>query len=66
MTNVLKELTAFAEKQAEKRKVDKQIFIWAVLCFCDFVRKKGYQITYIGGKHGKQSETVHGPRDTPS
>jgi len=60
MTNVLKQLTEFAEQQAERRHVDKQIFIWAVLCFCDFIRKNGYQLTYIGGKNEKQSETIHG------
>lgn len=54
MHNILKELTIFAEKQAEKRGVDKQIFIWAVICFCDFIRKNGYMITYSGKHNAKQ------------
>jgi len=54
MPNILKKLTIFAEKQAERRKVDKQIFIWAVICFCDFIRKNGYKIVYVGRKNEKQ------------
>lgn len=55
MANILKELAQFAERQAERRCIDKQIFVWAVICFCDFIRKKGYKLVYIGKNHGKQS-----------
>lgn len=50
MSNVLKKLTEFASEQAERRGVDKQVFVWAVLCFCDFIRKQGYTIVYTGKK----------------
>jgi hypothetical protein len=56
MSNILKELTVFADKEAERRGVNKQIFIWAVICFCDFVRKKGYTIVYTGTNDDKQTE----------
>ena len=55
MTNILKKLTEFAEKQAERRNVDKQVFVWAVICFCDFIRKNDYEIIYKGKQHDKQN-----------
>lgn len=55
MANILKELTQFAEEQADKRCIDKQVFVWAVICFCDFIRKHGYKLVYIGKKNAKQN-----------
>jgi len=46
MSNILKELAKFAEEQAERRCVDKQIFVWSVICFCDFLRKHNYILVY--------------------
>lgn len=52
--NIYKKLTKFAEEQAERRCIDKQIFIWAVICFCDFVRKNGYTLVYTRKPKQKQ------------
>lgn len=50
MSNILKDLTKFAEQQAEHRCIDKQIFVWAVICFCDFLRKYHYTLVYTPKK----------------
>jgi hypothetical protein len=62
LPNILKELTKFAEEQAERRKVDKQVFIWAVICFCDFTRKHGYVLTYKGKENEEQNIQKHEQR----
>ena len=54
MSNILKELTEFAERKAEKRGVDKQVFIWAMIAFCDFLRHRGYVLRYVGEERAKE------------
>ncbi len=61
--NIYKKLTKFAGEQAERRCIDKQVFIWAVICFCDFIRKNGYTLVYTGKSHGKQSIRKSGEED---
>ncbi len=56
MSHILKELTEFAEQQAGKRCIDKQIFIWAVICFCDFMRKKDYKLVYVGREKTREAD----------
>jgi hypothetical protein len=63
MSNILKELAEFAETQADRRKIEKQIFVYAVICFCDFLRKKGYVLTYVGKNNAKQSEKIYASAD---
>ena len=35
-------------------KIDRETFIYAVLCFCDFVRYEGYEIIYRGKEYGRK------------
>jgi len=56
--NIYKKLTKFAEKQAERRSVEKQVFVWAVICFCDFIRKSGYTLVYTGKKQKSGEKDV--------
>jgi len=57
--NIYKKLTKFAGEQAERRCIDKQVFVWAVICFCDFIRKNNYKIVY----NGKQGIRKSGEKD---
>lgn len=58
MSNIYKKLTKFAGEQAERRGVDKQVFVWAVICFCDFIRKQGYTIVHTGKKKKKNGKNT--------
>lgn len=49
------ELREFADSIAEKRGVDKKLFVWSVICLCDFLRKKGYELVYTKGNKNNEA-----------
>ena len=57
-TPLLNEIIKFSENKAEKRKIDKQTFIWAIICYVDFVNKSGYELVYVGRKDDKRRRNM--------
>jgi len=57
-SSLLEEITKFAEKTADKREIDKQVFIWAVICYADFINKSGYELIYVGRKNDKRRRNM--------
>ena len=40
------DLCEFIVKTADTKKIDKEIFVKAVLCYHDFIKKCGYKLVY--------------------
>jgi len=62
--SLIEDLKQFAEKHAEKRQIEKRVFVYTVICLLDYIRTQGYMLTYIGKEHAKRRRHLeHGVRE---